>query len=1174
MTLFRKINEYLTFKPNDKQDHNAVKHKFFTDIINLRNRNLLNVERLTEKLEALEEEERFKLFYFGRKWGSSNKEKASASCKTGQLILELYQSLDVPLTEKILDRFVKKGISKPNLYRLDHYHYLNWQKNPLLKSSIIKLEREIKGLLGIVQNKDETLAQYLNQDYKNLNIKLLFDKTPAYLPELIHQLFQSVKTDEQKKLLTKLIINEARNNPLLIQNMSEVNCELTIAFIKKNLLDFFQLSLPMQDRVCTLLEQKKDYETLNLLGNQILNKNSALQDFDQKALFKLLDQGDYRKTAAVKNNDGHETFKRLVDKVYERAITDPAQAYAHLQINNALLAINKYLKKDPNAFKTDFFKQLAAAIKRDGLSVEILQAHLNDSNCEKLFDKSCIYGGPKSSRAAVLMEELFKMSSLGAHLDIDNMINDGQLPPTEEEFAENIESDLRKTVQDLILQPQLSNQSRTQQKIGQALNYFQSFQQFTHRSASFKQRQAEAIYQNYLIEKGLNIANQQNQPVFDPQGHVLVTVSLGKEDYDRLSEIGGEEPGSKEYLELLLGAKITDQTFCNLDISAHKELRQKFIDSAKKNKLDNGTLNHFLNSADRGSVIPLQEEMSLHTTLSLRALEKFINDKGQHFILEGQQQLIQTINVLVMNKFSAALESSFQNDQINYDLLNKQLDKAREDLAPQCRKLLVEAISTEMSEEILGNFKLNWLPQLKDDFFTSTTATGLDYLRTDASNETVVRVSATEKTAHSKKQGHREQAIRVISRNHYEAEKKNVTAYSQNSIEARVPSIADINLEHSQAVADVALKLQYSKNRLTEQLGGYKGPLVYNLLTSVHSNAYDHSFFENENKQRTSASRILKGSHKYNNWQLASGEPESLVFVQNIPVNQHTNELNLHSLDKATAEATLMTELALLTTFKYHAAVFSPSLRENILNTHKYIHANYLKFLPKNDSGDHYFKESIFGKQAIAVMEDQKKFWKDSLAMEPADNYQDLAVQVLFKMTATNDYQKKQFGALVQALSIFVEPMSQAGCKSANERYQAVSGRVELLKSMNGINPEKRSELHNKILSTLENYVKGTATAKDLQAAMDIAYNKHNLYGASIFSEEDQGAGSKVQATSNKANPGKISEFNTNYAETNFLTRLKQKFAASMQAHKADLTKVFTELFNEVKSVANLNLNI
>lgn len=204
----------------------------------------------------------------------------------------------------------------------------------------------------------------------------------------------------------------------------------------------------------------------------------------------------------------------------------------------------------------------------------------------------------------------------------------------------------------------------------------------------------------------------------------------------------------------------------------------------------------------------------------------------------------------------------------------------------------------------------------------------------------------------------------------------------------------------------------------------------------------------------------------------------------------------------------------------------------------------------------------------------EKKLWENSLTQAPAINLQELIVQVLFKMTANSDYQKKQFGTLIQTLSIFIEPISQAGCKSANERYQAISGRVELLKSMNGILPAQRSAFHNQIISTLQNYLKGSVKAKSIQAAMDLAYNKHNLYGASIFSEEDQGAGSKVKATSNTDNPGKISEFNTNYAETNYLSRLMQKFAGAMQAHKAHLAKVFTELFNEIRLVSRSDNSI
>jgi hypothetical protein len=1173
MAIIEKIGKYLAKKPTDKNDHNKIKHDFFAGILQLSENNLLTVEELTLKLASLEETERYKLFYYGRKWGSTDKEKASPSCEAGQLILELYKALEVPLPESALEKMVNDGISEKGLTFLSSYHYQKWLKQPLSKFETDKLERELKGSLKLNLQNKLSLAATLHQDYSKLDLRLLLEKAPAYLPEVIHQLFQLAQTDEQKKNLISLLIEKASNNEPLTKILAEVNVELAATLVKKDSQNFFTLPHSMQNAIFTFLEQKKDFDTINDLHDQILSdeENAPLQDLDRKEFFQLLDDGDFRTAASSKKHEAHDTFKLLVDKVYEKAVDNPAQAFALLQIKPALELIENYLKKDPADYKASFFSDLAADIKKKGLSISLLNEHLGYSDTEKLFDKWCGFGGPKSSRAAALMEELYKFASLDAGLDIDLMLNEGVLPVANIDF----EKHLKEEVKNIILQPQRRSESLIQRKISDALDYFKSFQHHMHRTSGFTQKKAEAIYQKYLLQKGLSVANDQEQAIFDAQGHVLVTVSLDADNYANIVRlITNEDDGDKETLEQLLGAKLTNPTFCNLDILAHDELLEKFIKSANKNNLDRGVFTRFFSSWDRGSVIPLQEEMSMHISLSLRTIEKFIEKKNKHFTLseEGRRELFQAANNLVMAKFSSALELAANQGDINYDLLNKHLDKAREDLAPQCRELLVDAIASEMSEDSFENFKDNLLPQLNDDFFTSTTATGLDYLRTDADNETVVRISGTEKTAHDKKQGKQEQALRLILRNHYNAQEDAVTSYSENSVEARVPSIADFNMEHGLSVYDVALKLDLSHKLLSTKSGGYKGPLIYNLLTSLHSNAYDHSFFEAENKQRTSASRILKGSHAYNYLQLTSGETEALVYIQNIPVNQHTNELDLHSLDKATAEATLMTEAALLATFKYHATVFPPALRKSIIRTQKCIHENYLKFLPKYQDGNHYFKASDYGKESIAVLENQKPIWQAQTIL-PADNLQDLAVQVLFKMTANKDYQKKQFGLLTQALSVFVEPMSQAGCKSANERYQAVSGRVELLQSMIKINPEKRTPCHNKILSVLKDYVKGTATAKDLQAALDIAYNKHNLYGASIFSEEDQGAGSKVQATSNTSDRGKISEFNTNFAETNYLTRLMQKFAASMQAHKAHLTKVFTELFNDKKPAEKLNMS-
>ncbi|MBA3537463.1 MAG: hypothetical protein H0T84_12800 [Tatlockia sp.] len=1176
MAIIEKIAKYVAKKPTEKNDHNKTKHDFFYDILQLWNDNLLTVERLTLKLEALEETERHKLFYYGRKWGNTDKEKASPNCEAGQLILELYNALKVPMPEDFLEKIVNDGISEKGLIFLKGYHYQKWLKKPLFPYEIDNLERELKGLLKLDLKNNLSLAAALHQDYEKLDIFLLLKKAPAYLPEVIYRLYQLAESDEQKKDLINFLVEKAREDESLslVKILSEVNVDLAATLVKKGLQNLFALPHSMQNAICTFLEQKKDFATLNDLRDQIFNENenAPLQDIDREQFFKLLNEGQYRKDASLAKHEAHDTFNRLVDMVYEKAITNPAQAFAQLQSTPALQLIENYLKKDPADYKASFFSDLAADIKVSGLSVKVLNNRLRWSDTEKLFDKWCGFGGPKSSRAAALMEELYKFASQGASLDTDLMINQGVLP---DEAKIDFEGPLKKEVENRILQPQRGSISPIQRKISAALDYFKSFQHFMNRASGYNQKKAEAIYQNYLLQKGLSLANDQEQAIFDPQGHVLVTVSLDEDDYANIvRQINKEAGGDKEILEQLLGAKLTNPTFCNLDIAAHKELRTKFIvEAANKTNLNKDVFDRFLSSWDRGSVIPLQEEMSMHISLSLRAIEKFINQEGPLFVLseKGRQQLFLAINGLVMAKFSSALVAANQGN-INYEQLNKHLDEAREVLAPECRKLLVDAISSEMSEKDFKSFKNNLLPQLNDNFFTSTTATGLDYLRTDAANETIVRISGTEKTSHSKKQGKKEQALRLILRNHYNAyEDNHVTSYSENSVEARVPSIADINLEHSISVFDVSIKLELSHELLSKKLGGYKGPLIYNLLTSLHSNAYDNSFFEANNKQRTSASRILKGSHLYNYLQLQSGETKALVYVQNIPVNQHTNKLDLHSLDEATAEATLMTEVALLATFEHHASVFPPSLRKRILETQAYIHENYLKFLPAFDDGNHYFKASDPGKESIAVLENQKALWQ-AHKIPPADNLQALAVQVLFKMMANKDYQKKQFGLLTQALSVFVEPMSQSGCKSANERYQSVYGRVELLKSMIEIPPEKRTYTHKKILSVLKCYVKGSSTAKELQAALDTAYNR-TLYKAP-FSPEDQGGGSKVQATSNTSDRGKISEFDTNFAETNFLTRLKQKFAASMQAHKAHLTKVFTELFNDKKPAETFKISI
>ena len=1187
MLMISTLEEYVNSKKGAAADHhNAVKEKVFAEILKLLKGNKLTVNNLTDILTQLNEVDRYKLYYLGRKLGRGYEQKASINSQAARWVRDLYFALNVEIDDTDLALIVSKGISDGYARQLKATPYQYWQKYPVSSNEGKYLEHELKEVLELVDDKEsKPLAKLLLPQTKE-ELKQSFLKIqaiiPDFLPEIVNQLYLlHRKEGASEEFMDSLISMTDVDEQLQGELIAKANVEIAVAFVRQRPQIFFTLSASMQDAIQKFLEKHEDFDALSSLKNQLTVIN-LVPEIEQQQIFKLLSDGAYWQAASINNlHEAHGAFNRLSELVYQRAIPNPIIAYEQDQILPAKRAIDTYLNEAPGAYKAIFFQNLLNAIEQEGLSIALLSQSLEEADRTRLFAK---WGGSENSRAAALMAKLYNLASLGKQLDkeqIKEMVTAGDLPLAEQ-FTNKTKVYCREKVREIFLHPEKINDSILGSLIGKALAYFQSFSQFAHNPQSFVQKQAEAIYQNYLLDKGLELAK--TPPIiFDPQGHVLVTVELSEDDYRVLVEIITKDEirdGTKEQLERLLGSKITKTTLCNLDIVHLSEFRELFVDRVlEKGNSDSlrRALELFLNSPERGSVIALQEEMSLHVGLSLRAIEKFA---GRELISTQECHLLMDeINAEVLQEFRQALEQAYTevieedivHKELDFAVLNQKMDLARKELAPKCRQLLVSALSNTMGANELEAFKEQIAEQpLENSYFTSTTATGLDYLRADAKNATVVRISATEKTAHNKGLGEDEQALRVLARNRYENNR--VLPYAESSIEARVPSIACTKVPHQEAVRDVADKLAYSALLLRGKAGNYKGPIIYNLLTSLHSKAYDQTLFERGNQQRLSAARILKGAHIYNRQQVEQGKFESLVYVQNIPVNQHTSELNIDTLDDATREATLMTELALLATFKYHAAVFPPALRDNITAIYDSIHASYLSFLRAKGDGLHYFRNSREGCAVILKLIPAKERWYKGKALIPAtDNLQALVVQALFKMVIRNEYHHKEFGMLTQVLSVFVEPLSQAGCKSANERYQGVAGRVELLKSISEVTEERiLSKEQQQIRTALINYVQGKGSVNKVQAAIDIAYNKHNLQGsAAVFSEEDQGAPSKVLATQN-SNKAVVSEFTTNYAETGFLRNLHQNHASGMQSHKAQLAEEYKGLFKEQEEISSL----
>ncbi|STX29977.1 Uncharacterised protein [Legionella beliardensis] len=1209
------IQGYIASKSASEID--VRKKSFFEDIQNLSSQENLTIAKLTEQLAA-KHSQFADLFYRGRSRGPSIDSRAA------QLVKKLYIELGVPLDDNLLTRIVHQDIPEDLQNALKNFAYHEWKANKFLPENIERLERELKDFIGFTKPTDPTisLAQAIYDDPRNLirSLTKIYERAPSYLPIFIDNLYAIVPEAEKASLSIELA-QFAIFNPQFIKPLTSANVECSTALVQKRPYIFFHMSHSMQQAVLANLEQvEPNRETiLELRGLPVLIRGGGSLDLGgpkEDLLNALEAYNDCDSTKPIANSDK----QLLTDFILEQIDSLQGDALANDKKRKAFILIDNYLRKIPDDYKADFFRDLKESIAKQGLTVRLLQEKLQLTDRKKLFSVWL----SDQSRSEELIKELYQLASNA----LDNekfpengrqaLLDTGTLP------AEKINSEtdwINERVTEFLKHPEQAKYSEFGHVFERELSSLQAVYHLEQHEKNYQHNRAEAIYQQYIVEKGLELAKGKNDNIFDPQGHVLITVDLGLHDLHKiLRRIAPRTDFSSVtdlnlsvvLSELLGGSKITSQTLCSLDIMHDQRLRDQFFAKLGVNNTD--SLCQFLtsNNHSRSCIIPLQEEMSMHVSLCCRALEKAEQEKaaqgkGLSFSLDYKEALkdtIVTINAKVLEKFKKAFEeakpayqdSPNANNEDFFSSLNTALDKARLTLAEEAREILVAQLGKGLNENEVEELCDKVVNVLNKHDFTSTTATNLDYLHTDTQNETVVRITATDFTAHDKGIGRDKQALRLINRNHLTTNGplQQVAPYHNVTQEARVPSIAVFAAKDSTtAIEDVADKLQHSYQLLASK-HSQDAPIIYNLLTSLHTEFYE--IFESKNKQRTSAEYILLGTHQFNQTQVKAGKPSQLVFVQNVPVNQHTKELDYHSFDDATAEAALMTDLALLATFNQHSAFFPPAISMEIASFYERAQARYVHFLSTSKDGKlGYFKDSRQGERLIKELEEKKAFWaqsicrpftadkksdekskdkksdKKSIARDAAEAKLDnmtletLVMQALFKMMVSDDYHDSQFGLLVQALSVFVEPVSEAGCKSANERYQSVAGRVNLLKSMSEKTNDKLSPEQKQVIQSLKGYVLNDVSINKVQKAVDRAYNKHKLYSANV-SPQDQGGSFKVTAAVNRFfSRGYIfSPFNTNVAETGHLTSLKQKNAGGMQAHKAGLAQIFKELFTEL----------
>ncbi len=393
-------------------------------------------------------------------------------------------------------------------------------------------------------------------------------------------------------------------------------------------------------------------------------------------------------------------------------------------------------------------------------------------------------------------------------------------------------------------------------------------------------------------------------------------------------------------------------------------------------------------------------------------------------------------------------------------------------------------------------------------------------------------------------------------------------------------------------VADTAEKIGHLQSKY--QLGDIdRGPIpkafVYNLYTSINRTTDLQSklrhpgewYDERNNKQTQSADHILQAAHEYNR----KNPVAPLCLVQNIPVNGWGHNITISEDNpQVVNEAALMAQLAALHTVY---DVLSDTAEPPALSDKgkvQAIFADYKEFLK---TPGHSFYEYIKEKNTntLTLLEEIKA--NPTLAAKPVPlavdvdeplvvveeserranaleehraKFVDDAKYAMASLLKTQAFSNLDNGFTYQALSVFVENASIGGCKSANERAQAVNGRAAILDFVS-LDRETRSELLNKYLS-LEESQKLKISANALETAIKsgnlpkITEHMNNLYGSlnlegfqALISFIDQGGHAKLSSK-------KAIDLNTNAAEP---VHTDVKNASKWQCHKGLTDNVLAE---------------
>jgi hypothetical protein len=1038
-----------------------------------------------------------------------------------------------------------------------------------LKESNELTDKMLETFLTVVKQLDEKKKLSLLES----NIELAFNVLKEY-PELIY-LFSPIL---QKNVYTKLLLDTSQSGQKSVEKILKIQSSELIVDENSSII---------------LVKNIDDITNLDTLINKIYeaNRENLVFSYYQAPIIKLIDEflnGIEKGLTKAQKDFFHNLRSNLVNKKYGEI--------------NILQIINlEFGKQNSKEFFANRWFRFSKAKQVKECVVKIYELIL----AHKLSDKD-IVSNIDTCKGFALSDNISQAHKI------------------------EIESDIRKGFfqYPIAFKSGLDNNFYDENinNLAAVYNFVVSKLKFHTLEQTFVLKKLEAVYQEALIKKGLtqeNLNTLTHTNMFDTQMRVITRVVLTEvECHNILSQVGIKcQNTAKATLQKFLDTDLDKPTLCSLNIVDQQELEKAYkkwlsapfkksqkIDkkrfstvtespdnlSSQTQKLDEDLINNFLKFNGHSSIIPLYEEMYFYSILSLEIFKK-ISKNNEDFGLTDEVgekihvKISDRLNTKCQQVFLKALQDCYENNHFNLILLNERLNEERINLANESEILFLTVIKEVVNDSDKFNIlKEIFINNITLKTYRETPATGSDYLRTDTLSESAMRVSATPDTAHNKQLGAANTAYRPIHRTHYKNNHNMPLCHFV--IDARIPSIAIPEVYHWEAVNDVNSKLAHLHRKLQQALPYAKDQsAIYFLLTSLHNKG--KAIFDGSNAQRSSAARILKGSHLYNRTKILKGKIHELFFIQNIPVNQHTKELTDKTYEKCVKEAALMADIALLHTLYQYTTHFSENIKNKLASVYSEINQLYRNFLINpnynkvdNESriGNLYFHETDEGETAVGKVTSFKETFKnESLSqmninlIEPQINKNNqngivthLISLVLLKMLLNDTYRKKEYGMLVQSLSVFLTTASIVGCKSGNDRYESVVGRVHILHALNN-KLENFLPAEQVLLDSLKDFIRYKKSNPDeIQKNLDILYNDHYLYTNHTFSLEDTGGPRKLIATTERSTQLGSLDINTNIAESGYLKNLKQSTAAQLQSHKrANPAETFRETINKLATM-------